>query len=139
MSEYVVVDNGRWQLLGKHIVLMLIIQKCSCGEKTRQLLLSLSHVAQHRAEHSLRPSPPHHHAQQVADRHSVIIRKQQLRCVDLLYLGAVVCVDNVVEAHVCDENDSLPLATLESINQVTNYSISHIPNPNRRQNAQQAL
>jgi len=47
-------------------------------------------------------------------------------CGDLLLLGAVVRVDGVLEAHEHDKNVSLPLAPLESSDQVRNYSIFKI-------------
>jgi len=43
---------------------------------------------------------------------------------DLLLLVTVVRVDSILEAHVREENESLPLAPLESIGQVRRYSIS---------------
>ena len=47
-------------------------------------------------------------------------------CGDLLLLGAVVRVDGVLEAHESDQNESLPLAPLESMDQVRNHSITKI-------------
>jgi len=49
-----------------------------------------------------------------------------LSCGDLLLLGAVVRVDSVFEAHEREQDGSLPLAPLESIDQVRNYSVSSI-------------
>jgi len=45
-----------------------------------------------------------------------------LSCGDLLLFGAVVRVDSFFEAHVCEQSESLPLAPLELMDQVRNYS-----------------
>jgi len=57
-----------------------------------------------------------------------------LSCGDLLLLGAIVRVDGVFEAHEREQNESLPLVSLESSDQVRNYSFSPAKFPARRTN-----